>query len=102
MSDEIKSGPSAKDVAEMNVAICEALGIDPAGIRSLSLVIMKDEVPRIEITYSARYINELVESMDDGTRISNRWCYEIHPLPEPELATPANGADWVDPISTIS
>lgn len=59
MGDEIKVSPTRDTVAQMNVAIYEALGIDPTGIVSMTVMIIKDEAPRIEVTYSARFIAEL-------------------------------------------
>lgn len=88
------------EVAEMNVAICRALGIDPEGVRSLTVILDTDQVPRIEVTYSAGYIAKLAEKMDDGTKIAQRWAYELVPLADMELAAPANGSDWVPPSSS--
>lgn len=87
------------DVAEMNVAICEALGIDPKGIVAMTVQVQKDEVPRITVTYSARYVAEAMEGMSDGTWLGQVWEYQLVPVEPPELAVPAQGADWVVPPS---
>lgn len=82
------------DVARMNVAICEALGIDPAGVVSMVVKVQKDERPEITVTYSAGYIAEL-----EMPGLPRTWIYELSPAidREMELAAPANGSDWVPP-----
>lgn len=93
---KIRATPSRVDVAQMNVAICEALGIDPKGIVAMTVQVQKDEVPRITVTYSVRYIREAMDAMSDGTWLGQVWEYQLVPVGEPELAAPANGSDWVD------
>lgn len=83
------------NVTEMNVAICRALGIDPQGVRSLRVELGRyDEVPRIEVVYSARYIGELIKSMatdDEHNPITSRYTYELVPLPDGTTTPPPNG-----------
>ena len=67
--------------AEMNVAVCRALGIDPEGISSLRLTLDHDDWPRIEVTYSAKYIAELeLAGDDDDNSVTSRYAYELIPI----------------------
>lgn len=81
-------------VAEMNVAICRALGIDPEGIRSLTLKLDHDDRPRIEVEYSLRYIAAL--DLDPDAVVS-QYAYELVPL-----ADPAEDVDGVVVPPTLS
>lgn len=74
------------DAAEMNVAICRALGINPEGISKLSVSLEAGRKPCIEVEYSDRHIAKLSLAGDDADNpITSRWAYELVPL-DPDRA----------------
>lgn len=49
---------AAFDVVAINGALCNALGLDPAHIKNITIRLTGADVPRVEVEYSRRFLQD--------------------------------------------
>lgn len=70
----------AVDVVAINGALCEALGVDPAHVKAITVRLVATHLPTVEIEYGQRFLADHPELNDALAR------FKLVPADEPAEA----------------